>query len=182
MTLLSDNGDLITPMLQAPPEENKLPDKEQEVTLELRPVTEEAMVLEQLQHIVCPYSEDLFGDSPMEQYPAELVSEQVPEPGKFLLPCLFLLVYDREGFPAYESIKLLIQPRISVHFNQNGTHAVPLRVHPPPSPLPHWSQNGHSKRRKNYTTSYEIFTSYSLIGVCIWVGAPQFTASQTPPM
>ncbi|CAM5081108.1 unnamed protein product [Eretmochelys imbricata] len=80
MTLLSDNGDLITPMLQAPPEENKLPDKEQEVTLELRPVTEEAMVLEQLQHIVCPYSEDLFGDSPMEQYPAELVSEQVPEP------------------------------------------------------------------------------------------------------
>ncbi|KAG6925737.1 hypothetical protein G0U57_013499 [Chelydra serpentina] len=63
MTLLSDNGDLITPMLQAPPEESKQPDKEQEVTLELRPVTKEPMVLEQLQHIVCPYSEDLFGDT-----------------------------------------------------------------------------------------------------------------------
>ncbi|XP_034643610.1 importin subunit alpha-5 isoform X3 [Trachemys scripta elegans] len=81
MTLLSDNGDLITPMLQAPPEESKLPDNEQEVTLELRPVTEEAMVLEQLQHIVCPYSQDLFGDSPVEQYPADLASEQAPELG-----------------------------------------------------------------------------------------------------
>ncbi|XP_050777238.1 importin subunit alpha-5 isoform X4 [Gopherus flavomarginatus] len=53
MMLLSDNGNLVTPMLQGPPEESKLPDKEQEVALEPRPVTEEAMVLEQLQHIVC---------------------------------------------------------------------------------------------------------------------------------
>lgn len=56
-----------------------MPDKGQEVTLELRPATEDSIPQEQIKHIWGLYLEDLFGKGPGEQPTAEQVL--VPEPG-----------------------------------------------------------------------------------------------------
>lgn len=74
--LLSGDSTLITTQSWAPPEESQMLDEGQEVTLELKLVTEGAMSLEQLPHILAPYSEELFEGGPGEQLAAEPTSEQ----------------------------------------------------------------------------------------------------------
>lgn len=83
------------------------------MTLVLRPVSQDALLLEQLQHILGLYSEDLSDGSLEEQPLAELATdtheaEVAPQPGEFLVPCL-LLLYGSEEFLLYDPVQNLLQ-------------------------------------------------------------------------
>lgn len=154
-SLLSRDGDLINsplPPSQAPLEERQPLDEGQEVTLELRPATEEVMPLEQLPHILSLYLEDLFGNGhgvqPAEEPASEQAPEQEPDPGKFLLPYLLLLIYRWEEFLASEPVNLFIQDRIFVccHSGCNSSH-LPSTPHPLPT-MPVGFKMQAAKRRR----------------------------------
>ncbi|EMP39365.1 hypothetical protein UY3_03417 [Chelonia mydas] len=90
-SLVSQDGDLLTP------ESSIGPDDATKMTLLLKPVPKEALMLEQLQHILGLYSEELFDVSPEKQPAMELTTETeeaevAPEPGRFLAPCVSLLI------------------------------------------------------------------------------------------
>lgn len=80
-------------------------------------VTGETMLLEQLQHILGPYLEELFCNGPEEQSTADLVSEQTlkPESGKFLPPFVSINIWMGEIL-AYGPVKLLTQVVVLVCF------------------------------------------------------------------
>ncbi|EMP38835.1 hypothetical protein UY3_03959 [Chelonia mydas] len=75
-------------VFEAPPEESQqLLDQILEVTLVLMLVLDQVWLLEQLQQILSPYLEDLFGDSPVEQPTAEIAPALEPALAKVQKDC-----------------------------------------------------------------------------------------------
>lgn len=85
-----------TESIIAPEARQQPPDQDCTVTQVVMPVYEDALPQGQLQHILGPYSQELFDDYPEEQPAIEPAAETEKaevalRPGKFLPPCLLLI-------------------------------------------------------------------------------------------